>query len=224
MHDKPSVCKLFLRAHMNMKAQVIHGTGVQIDKAGKKEDVWPVSEWLVDEVLAKRAKGDGSWREDVEKEEQQPGKVFANPPWVLGGKFAKIQDFQYNQIGPELKKMVILFDSMTQQDKDQIETDEEIVINYTNLARLCENAMLVKNRRPKKEWAAEAAEAERVEAWKRAWADYKGYGDTPSSWNDYVTSLHSETMSSRAQRLGSASFPTRKSPRHSPRQSPTHGN
>eukprot|EP00756_Hemistasia_phaeocysticola_P036612 Hpha_TRINITY_DN16651_c0_g2::TRINITY_DN16651_c0_g2_i5::g.179260::m.179260 len=176
------VLSSFLQSHMNVKAQLANLKG---PKVFWDENFWPTKgECFIDECKQKRDAGDESWKELV-AEEEKIGEIM-NPPWDLDSRFTKIADFQYNMIGPAIKTMVILFDIMTQTDKDEIKTDGEIVINAFNLMHLNENAIRTKERREKKEWT-DAWWKSKLEIWKQLWAEYKGH----SSWDAFLVAKKS---------------------------------
>eukprot|EP01065_Artemidia_motanka_P047906 TRINITY_DN759_c2_g1_i1.p1 TRINITY_DN759_c2_g1~~TRINITY_DN759_c2_g1_i1.p1 ORF type:complete len:985 (+),score=377.22 TRINITY_DN759_c2_g1_i1:82-3036(+) len=186
---KPVISQ-FLQAHMNVKSIL---TQLKEGKVVYEENYWPADRALMRTVLEKWKEGEEEWKELLR---DAPEDSFKNPPWNLDGRFTKLQNFQYNVIGPAIKTMVILYDMMTKADKDRITTDEEIVINAENIMHLCTNAGRVKEKRAKKDWSDGAWTAQpdgwtpwekqgvpawvkdsgksMVELWKQVWSEFKG--------------------------------------------------
>lgn len=193
------VLSQFLQSHMDIKSKLAQMPRCVYD--GK--EFWPSNVHLMRSVLEKRAKGDDSWKQDLEAYEQDKDSKFELPPWNLDNRYKKLQTFQYNQIGVAIRSLVILYDMMTAEDKGLIQTDEEIVINAYNLMHLCDNSMRLKEKRELKEWADSAWTAPPkgwtpfsddesppdfiarldkpfVEEWKQVFAEYRGY----ERWED----------------------------------------
>eukprot|EP01062_Namystynia_karyoxenos_P024259 TRINITY_DN19441_c0_g1_i2.p1 TRINITY_DN19441_c0_g1~~TRINITY_DN19441_c0_g1_i2.p1 ORF type:complete len:1018 (+),score=410.37 TRINITY_DN19441_c0_g1_i2:111-3056(+) len=167
---KPVIAQ-FLQAHMNVKAQLMQLPGAK--HIISDDPWWPVKgEGFIDECYRKHQAGDEQWKEEL-RAELEAGEVMP-PPWDLDGRFAKIQKFQYNVIGPAIKTMVILFDMMSKADKDLIKTDGEIIINAKNMMHLCENAARVKEKRVPKEFN-DSTWKSKVDAWRPLWEEFQGW-------------------------------------------------
>eukprot|EP00756_Hemistasia_phaeocysticola_P029609 Hpha_TRINITY_DN16241_c6_g1::TRINITY_DN16241_c6_g1_i1::g.12253::m.12253 len=178
------VLSMFLQAHMDIKSKVTQLPKCVIE--GK--NYWPSNTNIIRTVLEKREQGDDSWKDDL-KEVEEGGDGFQLPPWNLDSRYKKLQSFQYNQIGAAIKHLVILYDMMTKADKDQIKTDEEIVINALNLMHLCDNAMRVKEKRELKDWADSAWTAP-PKGWHPWLADQEEERPVP----DFVTKMDKPIM------------------------------
>lgn len=187
----------FLQSHMDIKSKLAQMPKCVVEG----RNFWPADATVMRSALEKRAAGDDSWKQDLEDYETEHGLEL--PPWNLDNRYKKLQPFQYNQIGVAIRSLVILYDMMTNEDKNHIKTDEEIVINAYNLMHLCDNSMRLKEKRELKDWADSAwsappkgwtpwSEEEQspdfivrmekpiVEEWKQVYAEYKGF----PSWDE----------------------------------------
>eukprot|EP01062_Namystynia_karyoxenos_P069276 TRINITY_DN64800_c0_g1_i1.p1 TRINITY_DN64800_c0_g1~~TRINITY_DN64800_c0_g1_i1.p1 ORF type:complete len:1063 (+),score=404.40 TRINITY_DN64800_c0_g1_i1:115-3189(+) len=168
------VCSAFLGAHMAIKAEVVKMPGACLPH---DDNYYPADRARMRDAVEQREAGNDSWR-DIVKGLEDEGNL-KNPPWNLDGKFAKMQKFQYSLISAAIRNLVILYDMMTKADKDQITTDEEIVINAENLMHLCENGQRTKENRPKKEFN-DSAWTKPPEGW-TPWKDAEE-GAQPPAW------------------------------------------